>query len=298
MWHGPERGPGMRLRAARTAKVAVEPKPSPDPSPWRNGVRRKLIPLAVAAAVLAIPAMVISSVQPWRDAGLGSVTTDSPRGSRDGTIAASWQPEPTTEPKRLDMTTAAAAPGEPGARARGSAGPTPGPRNSVPPASPKAGKVAPLVATAELVGARPVAGSPASFEVTWRSGAAYFGQLTYTTSDGGSGGFPDETKSCRGAAPSGGDTRRVPYTFTQPGVKTITFTLSTYTCDGKQESAQATVTVDVAPAPTPAPAPKPAPKPMGPAPKTAPEPSGPAPSGPAPETSGPTPKPTGPPGPT
>ncbi len=260
LWHGPELGNTMRLPASRNVTVAAELKSTPERVPRRGGIRRRLVPLAVAAAVLAIPAMVIASVQPWRDGGMGGGGTGPLRGGQDeAAIATSWQPGPTSEPVNSEVM----APAPParvynaGTSTRSGAVPAPRRRSPIPSTSPKAGEVAPLVVvSAKLVGASPVVGSQANFEVTWRDGSGYFGALTYTASDGSAGGLPDRTKNCHRVAPANGDTRTMSHTFTQSGTKTITFTLSTYTCDGEQESAQVTVTVDVAPAPEPSKSPK------------------------------------------
>ncbi|MGH3546312.1 MAG: hypothetical protein ACRDPW_10375, partial [Mycobacteriales bacterium] len=54
MWHGPEFGRTMRFPIA--ANVAAAAQPETDlRAPRQGGVRRRLVPLAVAAAVLAIP---------------------------------------------------------------------------------------------------------------------------------------------------------------------------------------------------------------------------------------------------
>lgn len=251
MWQGPEHGRTLRLPVAPDAVIA-ETAPSRQ-AVRRGGIRRRLLPVAVAAVVLAIPAMVITSVQPWRDGGVIDGTTgdtaDSLRGGQNETsIASSGQPEPTTQPESPEAPTSKTGVGKPGSgtSSRGETAASPKPRDPIPAASPRTGEVAPLAVGAELVGGPAISGSPTTFQVTWRDGSGYFGALSYTATDGTSGSVPDETQSCDGVTPAGGDTRTLSHTFTGTGMQTITFTLSTYTCDGRMETSTATVTANVA----------------------------------------------------
>ncbi|MGH3546313.1 MAG: hypothetical protein ACRDPW_10380 [Mycobacteriales bacterium] len=209
--------------------------------------------------------MVIASVQPWRDGGIGGGKTDwLSEGNNDPAIATTWEPEPTVQPNRADARTGTSSITDPAVEPSylypssfsQPSQPSP-PATMLPPGTtPKAGEVTPLVISAASVEKSAVVGTPVRFDVMWRDGSGYFGELTYTTSGNGMGGVPAEGTSCEGAAPASGGTRTVQHTFTTPGVQTIDFTLSTYNCDGAVETSTVQLTVNVEAAPTtPAPMP-------------------------------------------
>ncbi|MGI8648309.1 MAG: hypothetical protein DLM55_09845 [Acidimicrobiales bacterium] len=222
----------------------------------RSGwVRRRLAPIAIAAAVLAIPALVVAGVQPWRVDG----TESGAGGPGDGSVSVGWQPELSSPGSNPNPSTPATSSGSSGAMtvsalASDIPDSLPVPVAAKPPVtSPKASPASPLAVSANLVTSSPTVGSQTEFRVNFTDGSGKFGALNYTSTDGGSGGRVSQARGCSGIAPPLNDSRVIAYTFTQSGRQTITFTLSTYTCDGKSETQTVSVTVNVAPAPSASP---------------------------------------------
>lgn len=246
--------------AAETVELSIQLDAAAHYTPVaapRNGwLRRRLAPIAIAVAVLAIPALVVVGVQPWRtdgtDAGAG--------GQGDGSVSVGWQPElssPGSDPNPSNPATSSSSNDSMtvSTLARSDTPDSlPVPVATKPPAtSPKANPASPLVVSANLMTQSPTVDNRTEFRVNFTDGSGKFGALTYTSTDGGSGGRISQARGCSGIAPPINDSRVIAYTFTQSGRQTITFTLSTYTCDGKHETQKVSVTVNVAPAPSSSP---------------------------------------------
>jgi hypothetical protein len=238
-----------------TVELTVQNGGDRIPRPRRGGtLRRRLVPLAVAAVMLAIPALVVVAIQPWHGSDHG---TQSVQTGRDD-VAASWSPPSDGIPGTPVATPNTAAHPNPVVSESESAKPGTGPtegRPNFPSTRPKKGEIPPLVISARVASTNPTAGKPVAFEISWKDGSGYFGEMTYTASDGTSGGLPSEMTTCQGDAPPSEGTRSVVKTFDPKlsGKQSVTFTLTTYTCDGAQEASQVTVPVDLAAAPPPQP---------------------------------------------
>lgn len=246
--------------AAETVELSIQLEAAAHYAPVtapRNGwLRRRLAPIAIAAAVLAIPALVVVGVQPWRTDSADGVAG----GPGDGSVSVGWQPElssPGSNPNPSNPATSSSSNDSMtvSALARSDTPDSlPAPVATKPPAtSPKASPANPLVVTANLMTQSPTVDNRTEFRVNFTDGSGKFGALTYTSTDGGSGGRISQARGCSGIAPPLNDSRMIAYTFTQSGRQTITFTLSTYTCDGKHETQKVSVTVNVAPAPSSSP---------------------------------------------
>ncbi|MGH3428119.1 MAG: hypothetical protein ACREP9_08155, partial [Candidatus Dormibacteraceae bacterium] len=238
LWHDPASN-------STTVELTAKNDGGRIPRPRRGGtLRRRLVPLAVAAVMVAIPALVVVATQPWRGSDNG---TQSVQTGRDD-VAASWAPPSDGIPGTSVAPPNAAAP--PSSVVSGSqsesAKPVIGPTNerpNFPPTRTKKGEIPPLVISARVVSANPTAGKPVAFEISWKDGSGYFGEMTYTASDGTSGGLPSEMTTCQGDAPPSEGNRSIMKTFDPKlsGKQSVTFTLTTYTCDGAQEASQVTV---------------------------------------------------------
>lgn len=239
-----------------------------DAAPARKP-RRKLLALAAAAVVIAIPTLSVATVGPWLMDD-SSKNTDVVMGKSDaGTHNEQWsesqsESQPNTEPAAAtpsDTESPSTDPTKPAKQKK------PRPPSVTPyhPTTPKTGEVKPLeVTSASLRGAEPiVAGKAVFFDVVWSDGSGLFDGMKMTGPDGIAASVAGEPGTCTGEAPASEATTPLQYTFAKEGTYRLAFTVTTRGCDGKPQSITKELEVKVEAAPAP-------PAPAGPAPAQAP----------------------------
>jgi hypothetical protein len=209
-----------------------------------KGPRWRYTAMAIAVIALAIPAFALAAIEPWHSTTDGSGRVSVLGGDRaNNGLRTGDAPAPAVANRDLSRRGAAVTPSRTASASPSPGNPTPigvaPPPNPTrapgPPDSDHDGGSGGLVVSVRADQVRPHVSEPVQFTVSWDDPSGRYAGSEQRWDDGTTEGSVHVDR-CTGTAPPSRGSMVVSHAFTRPGGYQLTFSVTTYTCDGSTET--------------------------------------------------------------